>query len=83
MDKSGTALIEEVMGPPSAIPATPPASPDPNESDEGGEGELETHLRAFGKAERSGNMKAATEAFKAAVHACLGEGYESPESKME
>lgn len=77
-------LIESVMGPPgaSAPPAGPPvpaASPDPNEADEGGEEQLATHLRAFGKAERAGNMKDATEAFKAAVHACLGSGYKDTE----
>lgn len=73
------SMIEEVMGPPSAMGATPAATPDPNEADEGGEGELATHLRAFTKAGRSGDMRAAEDAFRAAVAVCSGSDY----SKME
>ncbi len=65
----GIGIIEEVMGP--AKPA-----PDANEADEGGEGELETHLRAWQKAMRGGDMRTAAESFRAAVSACQGGGYE-------
>lgn len=68
MAAKGVELISEVMGPPKA-------APDANESDEGGEGELETHLRAWNKAMRSGDMAAAASSFRAAVSACEGGGY--------
>lgn len=68
MAKAGPALIAEVMGPPKA-------APDPNEADEGGEGELEMHLRAWQKAMRGGDMRTAAEAFRSAVSACQGGGY--------
>lgn len=62
-------IIAEVMGPSKA-------APDANEADEGGEGELELHLRAWQKAMRGGDMAAAAESFRAAVSACQGGGYE-------
>ncbi len=66
-------IIEEVMGPPKA-------APDANEADEGGEGELETHLRAWQKAMRGGDMRTAAESFRAAVSVCQGGGgYEDME----
>jgi hypothetical protein len=74
--KDGVSMIEEVMGP----PKVPGASPDPNEADEGGEGELSSHLRAFDKAMRSGNMAAAESSFRAAVSACGG--YSAPDDGM-
>lgn len=61
-------LISEVMGPPGV---NKPA-PDAHEGDEGGEGELETHLRAWQKAMRGGDMRTAAESFRAAVSACQG-----------
>ena len=73
----GIGIIEEVMGPTKA-------APDANEADGGGEGELETHLRAWQKAMRGGDMSTAAASFRAAVNACSGSmgGYEDsgPES---
>lgn len=65
MKPDGMALIGSVMGPPKA-------APDAHEGDEGGEGELETHLRAWQKAMRGGDMRTAAESFRAAVSACQG-----------
>jgi hypothetical protein len=65
MPKDGMAVIADVLGPPKA-------APDTNEAEEGGEGELETHLRAYNKAMRSGLMTEAADAFRAAVSACSG-----------
>ena len=76
----GLAVIEEVMGPPAL---TGKASPDPNEADEGGEGELSTHLRAWDKAMRSGNMAAAESAFRAAVNAAGGSSAPLGDDMME
>jgi hypothetical protein len=67
MAKDGMAMISEVLGPPKA-------APDADEAEEGGEGELETHLRAYNKAMRSGLMTEAAAAFRAAVSACQGGG---------
>lgn len=74
----GMGLIAEVMGPPKKMENAFPQekeAPDPNEGDEGGEGELETHLRAWQKAMRGGDMRTAAEAFRSAVSACQGGGY--------
>jgi hypothetical protein len=73
---AGLAVIEDVMGPPKA-------APDPNEADEGGEGELSTHLRAWDKAMRSGNMAAAESAFRAAVNAAGGSSAPLGDDMME
>ena len=71
--KSGLAMISSVLGPPGGDSEGPSDAMDTSEADEGGEGELETHLRAFFKAGQ-GNPRAAAEAFKAAVDACNGYG---------
>lgn len=73
--------ISDILGPPGAVPMgkPPAAAPDDDESDEGGEGELATHLRAMFKAERGGDMRAAEDAFRAAVQACSGSGYSTTE----
>ncbi len=74
----GMGLIAEVMGPPKKMSSEFPGAkqdPDSNESEEGGEGELETHLRAAEKAKRSGDFRAYAEAFRSAVSACQGGGY--------
>ncbi len=73
---NGVALIGEVLGPPKA-------APDPNEADEGGEGELSTHLRAYDKAMRSGNMAAAESAFRSAVNAAGGSSAPLGDDMME
>lgn len=69
MAGGGMAALSSVLGAPGK------ASPDPtdaNEADEGGEGELATHLRAFFKAGNAGRMTEAEDAFRAAVAACGG-----------
>ena len=74
----GMGLIAEVMGPPKKMTSEFPGAkqdPDSNEAEAGGEGELETHLRAWQKAMRGGDMRTAAEAFRSAVSACQGGGY--------
>lgn len=75
----GVALIEATLGDPMKGAGT--QATDPDESEEGGEGELELHLRAYNKALRSGNMSEAATAFRAAVNACGG--YSEPGDMME
>ena len=70
----GVDMISKVLGPPGSDSEGPSDAMDRNEGDEGGEGELETHLRAFFKA-GSSNPRAAAEAFRAAVNACGGSSY--------
>lgn len=69
--KSGVGMISSVLGPPGSDSGSSGDPMDKNEGDEGGEGELETHLRAFFKAGQ-GNIKAAAEAFRAAMDCCGG-----------
>jgi hypothetical protein len=72
------SIIADVMGPPGAS-STPKPAPDAHEGDEGGEGELETHLRAWQKAMRDGDMRTAAESFRSAVSASQGGGYQEME----
>lgn len=69
-------MIASVLGP-TGESEGPKDAMDANEADEGGEGELETHLRAFNKALSSGRMTEAAAAFRSAVNACGG--YSGPE----
>ena len=73
----GVEMISSVLGPPKG--AKDPM--DTNEAEEGGEGELETHLRAFNKALAGGRMTEAADAFRSAVQACGGSSY--ADSEME
>lgn len=66
----GIDLIASVMGPPGEEGRKD--AKDSNEADEGAETELTTHLRAYEKAMRQGQMSAAEESFRAAVAACGG-----------
>lgn len=66
----GVDLIATVMGPPGEEGRKD--TKDSNEADEGAETELSTHLRAFDKAMRNGQMGTAEESFRAAVAACGG-----------
>ncbi len=68
----GPAMIASVLGPPGGDTEGPMDAKDANEADEGGEGELETHLRAFNKALSAGRMTEAADAFRSAVNACGG-----------
>ena len=71
--KTGMDMISKVLGPPGkGDPEGPPDAMDASEADEGGEGELETHLRAFNRALSGGHMMEAADAFRAAVNACGG-----------
>lgn len=71
--KAGMDMISSVLGPPGkGDPEGASDSKDISEADEGGEGELETHLRAFNKALSGGRITEAADAFRAAVNACGG-----------